>query len=154
VITNQTGGQLHFIPLRTNSAQDPKDDNILQVNQSYHRRVDMLFTNPMKSVLWTWLWSGCFFLLPALCQALSRHYDVWDSAPTVTLASGVLVGTKTLLPSATAGGNKFLGVPFADSPPKRFSPPQDPRPWSKPLSVLTVKPACIQQWTCKRIEND
>ncbi|KAF7514001.1 hypothetical protein GJ744_006615 [Endocarpon pusillum] len=108
----------------------------------------------MKSVLSTQLWSDCFLLLPALCQASSRHCDARDSAPTVTLASGVLVGTTTSLPSATAVVNKFLGVPFADSPPERFSPPQDPRPWSQPLSVLAVKPACIQQWPAAQEARD
>ena len=69
--------------------------------------------------------------------------------PTVTLASGVLVGTITALPTATATVNQFLGVPYAKSPPERFTLPVDPEPWSAPLAAMAVKPACIQQWSCK-----
>ncbi|KAL8792142.1 MAG: hypothetical protein Q9195_005238 [Heterodermia aff. obscurata] len=68
------------------------------------------------------------------------------NAPTITLASGPLVGTQTILPSATAAVNKFLGIPFALSPPERFAPPQSPKPWSSPLNVTEWKPACIQEF--------
>lgn len=43
--------------------------------------------------------------------------------PTATIDAGVVVGTTTSLPAATASVNKFLGVPFAQSPPERFAPP-------------------------------
>lgn len=76
--------------------------------------------------------------------------DGATSAPTVTLASGPLVGTQTILPSATAAVNKFLGVPFAQSPPERFSLPQSPKPWSEPLTVTEWKPSCIQEFVCKK----
>lgn len=45
-------------------------------------------------------------------------------APTAVVEGGGVVGTSTTLPSATAPVNKFLGVPFAASPPLRFAPPQ------------------------------
>ncbi|KAF2490675.1 alpha/beta-hydrolase [Lophium mytilinum] len=46
--------------------------------------------------------------------------------PTVTVSDGVLIGTTTTLPSATASVNKFLGVPYAAIPTSslRFAPPQ------------------------------
>lgn len=69
--------------------------------------------------------------------------------PTVTLASGVVIGTTTTLPSATAAVNKFLGVPFAASPPERFSPPTAAQPFTTPYMATTIKPACIQQFNCK-----
>ncbi|KAI9846804.1 MAG: hypothetical protein M1837_003653 [Sclerophora amabilis] len=64
---------------------------------------------------------------------------------TATVASGVVVGTTTTLPSATTAVNKFLGIPFA-APPERFSPAQEPAAWSDPLEVSAFKPACIQQF--------
>lgn len=71
--------------------------------------------------------------------------------PRATIASGVLIGTQTALPSATAAVNKFLGIPFAQSPPERFSPPQSPQPWRSPLLVTEWKPACFQEFVCMYI---
>jgi carboxylesterase type B len=65
-----------------------------------------------------------------------------------TITSGVLIGTTTSLPSATATVNKFLGIPFADLPPKRFFPPTQTEAWKKPLNVSAWKLACIQQFNC------
>ncbi|KAL1796004.1 hypothetical protein ACET3X_006228 [Alternaria dauci] len=42
--------------------------------------------------------------------------------------------------------NAYLGVPFAKSPPVRFSPPEAAIPWSTPLQAQNIKPACIQQF--------
>lgn len=69
--------------------------------------------------------------------------------PTVTLASGVVVGTTakpTNQPSLKASANVYLGVPFAQSPPERFSPPKAASAWSSPLVAQVVKPACIQEF--------
>jgi acetylcholinesterase len=44
--------------------------------------------------------------------------------------------------------NKYLGIPFA-APPQRFSPPQKPQSWAHPIEAKAVKPACIQQFSCK-----
>lgn len=73
-----------------------------------------------------------------------------DNEPTVTLASGVVIGTTTKptnQPSLTASANAYLGVPFAKSPPVRFSPPEAVTPWSTPLQAQNIKPACIQQFS-------
>jgi acetylcholinesterase/carboxylesterase 2 len=68
--------------------------------------------------------------------------------PTVTISSGVVIGT-TVTPdnqqSATAVVNAFLGIPFAKSPPQRFSPPEAPEPWSTPLQAQSLAPSCPQQ---------
>lgn len=69
--------------------------------------------------------------------------------PTATIDAGVVHGTTTSLPAATATVNKYLGIPFAASPPVRFSPPQKPHSWSTPIDATAFKPACIQQFTCK-----
>lgn len=70
------------------------------------------------------------------------------AGPTVTIASGVIVGKTTTISnqlSVTAKAKAYLGVPFAQSPPERFSPPVAPAAWSSPLQAQALKPACIQQ---------
>lgn len=90
----------------------------------------------------------------------SATWDPWhfptgrptfQASPVVLLPSGPVIGTTTSLPSATVTVNKFLGVPFAQSPPERFSPPQDPAAWGwrAPLNATEFKPACIQQFVCE-----
>ena len=71
--------------------------------------------------------------------------------PTVVLHSGIVIGTTTSVLSATATVNKFLGIPFAASPPQRFSPPSKVAPWHKPLNASAFKPACIQQFDCESL---
>lgn len=69
--------------------------------------------------------------------------------PTVSISAGTIVGTATQpanQPSLTAFANAYLGVPFAKSPPERFSPPEAASPWSAPLQAQAVKPACLQQF--------
>ncbi|KAI9369617.1 alpha/beta-hydrolase [Aspergillus egyptiacus] len=68
--------------------------------------------------------------------------------PTVTIASGVIVGTAVTpsnQPTATGVINAFLGIPFAKSPPERFSPPEEPEPWSTPLLAQALPPSCPEQ---------
>lgn len=67
-------------------------------------------------------------------------------APTATIEAGVLIGTTTSLPTATASVNKFLGIPFAQSPPTRFAPPESPGTFSAPINATAWSPACIQQF--------
>lgn len=64
--------------------------------------------------------------------------------PTATLDCGTIIGTTTFLPAATATVNKFLGIPFAQSPPERFGMPQ--RPGTCNVNATAWKPACIQQF--------
>ncbi|KAK3707256.1 hypothetical protein LTR37_012257 [Vermiconidia calcicola] len=70
--------------------------------------------------------------------------------PTATIDAGVVIGTTTSLPAATASVNKFLGVPFAKSPPTRFAPPEAPGSFSEPIIAQEWSPACIQQFTYPR----
>ncbi|KAK5691864.1 hypothetical protein LTR97_011035 [Elasticomyces elasticus] len=67
-------------------------------------------------------------------------------APTATIDAGVVIGTTTSLPAATASVNKFLGVPFAKSPPTRFAPPENPGVFSEPINATAWSPSCIQQF--------
>jgi len=70
--------------------------------------------------------------------------------PTISISAGTIIGTATKpanQPSLTASANAYLGVPFAKSPPERFSPPEAASSWSTPLQAQAVKPACIQQFS-------
>ncbi|KAF1976621.1 alpha/beta-hydrolase [Bimuria novae-zelandiae CBS 107.79] len=66
-------------------------------------------------------------------------------APTATIDGGVIIGTTTRVPGATAVVNKFLGIPLAPAPvgSARFSVPK-PTNWSQPIETKTFKPTCIQ----------
>ncbi|KAH7085047.1 liver carboxylesterase 1 precursor [Paraphoma chrysanthemicola] len=92
-----------------------------------------------------------FLLCCLIPQALSAPAVAARAAsPSVTLASGVVVGTTIKLanqPQVTAEANAYLGVPFAKSPPERFSPPEAASPWPSPLQAQAIKPACIQQFS-------
>lgn len=64
----------------------------------------------------------------------------------MTLPYATVAGTTTSLPSATAPVNKFLGVPFAKTPPERFEPPSAPDQAASVVDAAAFKPACIQQF--------
>jgi hypothetical protein len=73
-----------------------------------------------------------------------------DSAtPTATIDAGVVHGMSTSLPAGLGPVNKFLGIPFAQSPPRRFSPPSNVQSFSGALNATEFKPACIQQFACE-----
>lgn len=76
------------------------------------------------------------------------------SAPTAVIDCGSVVGTTTSLPAATASVNKFLGLPFAQSPPQRFSPPQKIGGGSCNIDAKAWKPACIQQFVYPKLAQD
>ncbi|KAK2021071.1 carboxylesterase [Colletotrichum zoysiae] len=69
-----------------------------------------------------------------------------NAGPTVVIPSGTVVGTTTQPPASTGSANVYLGVPFAKSPPERFSPPEPADPWQT-LTAQAFRPACIQQFT-------
>jgi hypothetical protein len=95
-----------------------------------------------------WTTSLAFALTSASILSLG-YAKIEPGAPTAKIDSGIIIGTSTSLPSATAVVQKFLGIPFADSPPERFSPPSKPGQWYQPLDTTEVKPACIQQFNGK-----
>lgn len=74
--------------------------------------------------------------------------------PTATIDAGVVIGTTTSLPQATATVNKFLGVPFAKSPPERFAPPVSPGKFSQPIEAKQWSPACIQQFVYPKASQE
>ena len=82
-----------------------------------------------------------FFLLSSVVLA--------QDSPTATVDSGALIGTTTTLSAATGPVNKFLGVPYAVSPPERFSPPSSVQQFAEPYDATETKASCIQQFNCK-----
>ncbi|KAH8820239.1 liver carboxylesterase 1 precursor [Xylogone sp. PMI_703] len=69
--------------------------------------------------------------------------------PTVSISSGTVIGTTRSppsQPSTTAKANLYLGIPYAQSPPERFSPPTPAGSWKTPLQAQEYKPACVQQF--------
>lgn len=71
-----------------------------------------------------------------------------EDLPTrIKIDSGEVVGAAAQVPEASATVNRFLGIPFAASPPERFSSPKSPAPWQEPLQATAFKPACVQQFT-------
>lgn len=83
------------------------------------------------------------------------HYSCGyaGGGPTATIDAGVVIGTTTSLPYATATVNKFLGVPFAKSPPTRFAPPQEPAHFGT-LETKQWSPACIQQFVYPKAASE
>jgi hypothetical protein len=92
--------------------------------------------------------NGSFLSLafvPVLISALD-----YDPTPTATIDAGVLLGKATVLPNGLGPSvNQFLGIPFAQSPPERFSPPRNVTAFNKRLNATEWKPACIQQFRCE-----
>lgn len=91
-------------------------------------------------------------VLLALAAALPVNAQ---NLPTqVSIPAGVLSGTTTSLPGATATVNKWLGVPFAASPPKRFTPPQAPAKFAKPIDATQFKDACVQEFPYPQLTQE
>ncbi|KAI5274839.1 alpha/beta-hydrolase [Aureobasidium subglaciale] len=88
-----------------------------------------------------------FFLWTSIVGLASAHASGSSyTGPTARIENGLVIGTTTSLPAATATVNKFLGIPFAQSPPERFSPPR-PACQVSTINATAWKPACIQQFT-------
>lgn len=69
--------------------------------------------------------------------------------PSVTLSSGVVIGTTSTVSTPTVGTaaiTQYLGIPYASSPPKRFAPGEAPAKWTAPLKAQKRKPICVQQF--------
>ncbi|THZ24490.1 alpha/beta-hydrolase [Aureobasidium pullulans] len=83
----------------------------------------------------------------ATLSAASPLVNAHAAAPTVTIVSGVIVGTATGVlnqPTVTGLVNAYLGIPYA-SPPKRFEAPVPAPAWNTSLNAQKYGAACIQQ---------
>ncbi|KAH6632903.1 Alpha/Beta hydrolase protein [Boeremia exigua] len=84
-------------------------------------------------------------LLLALTSLISA--SDYNPTPSATIDAGIIVGRATALPNGLGPSvNQFLGIPFAQSPPERFSPPRNVTAFGSPLNATAWKPACIQQF--------
>lgn len=88
-------------------------------------------------------------LLATIAVLTAQASADWSLPATAVIDLGVVIGTTTSIPAATATVNKFLGIPFAQSPPERFSPPAPAKPFHGAYNATAWKPACIQQFVCK-----
>jgi carboxylesterase 2 len=94
------------------------------------------------------------FLARVACAPFSQAATALAN-PTVTIASGIVIGTARVVASgasqSTATVHNYLGIPFAAAPTGtgRFAPPATPTAWSSPLEATTFSSACIQQFICK-----
>ncbi|THX12524.1 alpha/beta-hydrolase [Aureobasidium pullulans] len=83
----------------------------------------------------------------AALSAASPLVNAHAAAPTVTIVSGVIVGTATGVlnqPTVTGLVNAYLGIPYA-SPPKRFEAPVPAPAWNTSLNAQKYGATCIQQ---------
>jgi hypothetical protein len=86
---------------------------------------------------------------PSLAAAATAAPWLARATPTISIDAGALAGTTTSLPGATATALKFLGVPFARSPPTRFAPAERPAAWGASGRVRAAKgwrDGCVQQF--------
>lgn len=93
--------------------------------------------------------------MPSLARAVAVFGLLFSSAvaatshdPVVVIDTGVVVGKTYSLPYAPQSVNNFLGIPFAISPPERFSPPQPAKKAPDLIMAKGKKPACIGQFSC------
>jgi carboxylesterase type B len=73
------------------------------------------------------------------------------TAPTATADNGVFVGIATAVPGGTQTVNKWLGIPFAVTPPQRFSPPVQAANSNAVRQATNYGPGCLQQGSGKTI---
>lgn len=66
-------------------------------------------------------------------------------APTVEVPQGTIVGTTTTLSSATAAVDKFLGIPYAITPPERFEPPEPVQESDEIINATQWRDRCFEQ---------
>ncbi len=84
-------------------------------------------------------------LLPLLWPgSRAQEYGAGVVPTRVKIDSGLIIGAPTTVPGANTAVNRYLGVPFAKSPPARFEPPEQVAAWSQPLETKQFKPSCIQ----------
>lgn len=85
-----------------------------------------------------------FFSILLVHIASALALPLRSSSPTASIDSGVIIGTTTTIPSSNVVVEKYLGVPFADSP-TRFEPPNPVKPWPAPYKATKWGPGCIQE---------
>ncbi|CVL07575.1 related to acetylcholinesterase/Butyrylcholinesterase [Fusarium mangiferae] len=98
------------------------------------------------------MWFSRYILLPvwlvshslALPQQNVPSLDSLGATPSVSLKQGTIIGTATVVEAGSPTVDKFLGVPFADLPLKRFAPPEPVKQSSKTIQAREWGPKCIE----------
>ena len=95
-----------------------------------------------------------YHLHPTICLLLIHFgygYAIptsttYSGRPAVTLPYGEVVGRIVDFPSVDSkfAVRQYLGIPFAQSPPARFKPPEEPVPWNSPWDASYFRNSCIQ----------
>lgn len=72
--------------------------------------------------------------------------------PTASVNAGTIIGTTAVVTAATATVtiNQYLGIPYAVTPPERFSAPKPANPFNASLVAQQFKPACLQHFKGKQ----
>ncbi|KAK7539077.1 carboxylesterase hlo [Phyllosticta citricarpa] len=81
------------------------------------------------------------FFADAVPQSSSSGPD-----PSIELGDGKIIGTTGTIPDLKDPVNKYLGIPYAKTPPLRFGRAEDPEQWTEAKDVKDLKPSCIQQF--------
>ncbi|KAJ4256710.1 hypothetical protein NW762_008806 [Fusarium torreyae] len=94
-------------------------------------------------------------LIAAFCAGttLALPHSKSSGKPTVTIDSGVVVGTTTSIPYSKTVVNRYLGIPFGEKP-VRFSPPKPAKPWDSPYDASEYKPACIMKFNYPEVQRN
>lgn len=86
-------------------------------------------------------------------QFLAAASTLIAAHPTVTAQAGTIIGTTTVVSSATSTVTvgQYLGIPYAQpiGPAGRFSPPKAAKPFNTPLVAQSYGPACFQEFKGK-----
>jgi hypothetical protein len=102
-------------------------NDFLLVSVNIHRK-NMLFTTLLAATS-----------LAAGAAGAATHFG-----PIAKTTKGDVVGT-----IIDGSVKAWLGIPFAESPPLRFAPPQEPKKWHHPLETTELPKACVQQFNCQ-----
>lgn len=102
----------------------------------------------------TWKSHSTGYPLPAETPSVLASCVYSGGGPTATIDAGIIIGTTTSLPAAAATVNKFLGVPFAKTPPERFAPPESPGTFNGTIMATAWSSACIQQFVYPKQQQE
>ena len=94
---------------------------------------------------WTQVWQHAAFTLAAALALLSPR-AMAEPAPVATPVT-VQTPLGSIVGMATAGGERFLGIPYAQPPTgdRRFAAPVAIGPWPTPLDATKARSACLQR---------
>lgn len=96
----------------------------------------------LQSCTWLKMWTQSIVVLLTVALGI---VGAADQKPTATADNGVFVGVATAVPGGQQTVNRYLGIPYAVTPPVRFSPAVKAPASSSTRSAANYAPACLQQ---------